>query len=60
MRLKKGKKYAIRYHGYHGYDDYDGEGKYTGKKEDIDGMCYEFLLDNGNTGFFPLSDVFEL
>lgn len=59
-RLKKGKKYAIRYKGMFDYNDYHGEGTYTGKKEDIDGMCYEFVLDNGNTGFFPLGDVFEL
>ena len=60
MRLKKGKKYAIRYSSHFEYDGYNGEGKYTGKKEDIDGICYEFLLDTGNKGFFSLADVFEL
>ena len=56
---KKGKKYTIRYKGYYEYDSYDGEGIFTGKSKDIEGICYEFIIDDGTTGLFPLKDIFE-
>ena len=55
---EKGKKYEIRYKGMWEYDGYEGTGIFTGNTEDVDGMCYEFILEDGGDGLFPLKDVF--
>lgn len=47
------------------YQHYTGQGKFTGKSDDIDGMCYEFELLGEDfykqkTALFPLDSVFPI